>query len=210
MRALDLFCGAGGATRGLQLAGFEVWGVDIKPQPRYVGNFVQGDALAPPFRLQDFNLIWASPPCQSFTAYKRRPGHVAECANLIPQTRAMLKESGVSYVIENVPGAPLNQPFQLCGGSFGLDVRRHRLFEASFPILSPPCDHGWQTPRFQQATNRENKRRTVEVGVYRIPLAVQRAAMGIHWMELDELSQAIPPAYAEWLGRAFLAQRKAA
>jgi DNA (cytosine-5)-methyltransferase 1 len=209
--ALDLFCGAGGATRGLQMAGFEVVGIDHKCQPRYCGDhFIQADALRPPVRLEDFDLIWASPPCQAFTAYKRRPGHVAAHPNLIPQTRAILLASGAPYVIENIPGAPLELPFMLCGSSFGLNVRRHRLFETSRAIaLTPPCAHGWQRPRFQQATNRTTPRRTVEVGVYRIPLSVQRAAMGIDWMKLDELSEAIPPAYSEFIARSYLAMRKA-
>lgn len=208
MRALDLFCGAGGAAMGLHRAGFEVTGVDIRPQPRFPFRFVQGDALDPPVRLEDFDLIWASPPCQGFTAYKRRPGHVGEHPNLIPQTFSITYGTPDARSIARVVGAPLEHPFTLCGSSFGLDVRRHRIFEADFPVLAPPCSHGWQRPRFQQASNRANRRRTVEVGVYRIPLKVQSAAMGVDWMRLDELSQAIPPAYSEFIGRAFLAQRR--
>lgn len=207
--ALDLFCGAGGATRGLQLAGFEVLGIDHMPQPRYVGeHFVQADALRPPVRLRDFNLIWASPPCQAFTAYKRRPGHVAGRADLISATRRLLRASGCPFVIENIPGAPLQGAFTLCGSSFGLDLRRHRLFEASDWIMAPPCHHGWQTPRFPQATNRKNARRSVEIGVWRIPLHVQRQAMGIEWMTLEELSEAVPPAYSEFIGRSFLERHR--
>lgn len=87
-----------------------------------------------------------------------------------------------------------------------MDVRRHRMFESNLTLTAPPCDHGWQTPRFPQATNRTNLRRTVEVGVYRIPLPVQRRAMGIDWMTLNELSNAIPPAYTEHLGAQILKQ----
>lgn len=202
MKALDLFCGAGGASMGLHLAGLEVVGVDIEPQPSYPFEFVQGDALD--VDLEGFDFVWASPPCQAFTAYKRRRNHVAPCANLIPATRAKL--AGVPHVIENVPGAPLVKPVQLCGSSFGLDVRRHRIFECSFPVEAPPCNHGWQTPRFPPATNRTNLRRTVEVGVWRIPLDVQRRAMGIDWMSRKELSQAIPPAYSEFLASAWVAK----
>src|SRR6266851_9463687 len=104
-RALDLFCGAGGTTKGLQRAGFHVTGVDIKRQPRYCGDlFVQADALRPPFELGEFDLIWASPPCQDFVRINnahRKAGR-AVYVNLIPQTRALLASvPGCLTVIEN-------------------------------------------------------------------------------------------------------------
>lgn len=226
LRVLDLFCGAGGASRGyfdgFTAAGYdvEVVGVDHKPQPNYPFWFVQADVLealrymvcGEYDMLGDnvpFDFIHASPPCQFATAYKRRPEHVAESPNLIPVTRRHLRLQDVPYVLENVVGArsQLVNPSMLCGSSFGLDVRRHRLFESNVPMLAPPCDHSWQTPRFPPATNRSNLRSTVEVGVWRIPLETQQEAMGIDWMERHELSQAIPPAYAEhiaeWVARSW-------
>lgn len=219
MRALDLFCGAGGATRGLQLAGFHVTGYDIENQPRYAGDdFVRLDVreLTPPCIAGHFDFVWASPPCQGRTAYKRRPGHVApvDTDGMIRFVRNLLVDvrvsHGIPFVIENVVGAPLIEPVTLCGSMFGLDVRRHRLFETSFPVLALSCRHDLQSGDYPQATNRANRRKTVEIGVWRIPLDVQRRAMGIDWMTREELSQAIPPAYSEFLARAFLAQRKAA
>lgn len=217
-RLLDLFCGAGGCTKGYQRAGFHVTGVDIEAQPNYCGDeFVQDNALAvlTCFEVIDrcfgpFDAIHASPPCQFKTAYKRRPDHVAESPNLIAPTRAMLERIGLPYAIENGEYAcgHLRNPVMLCGSSFGLDVRRHRLFECSFPVLVPPCDHSWQTPRFPQATNRTNLWSTVEVGVWRIPLDVQQQAMEIDWMTLEELSEAIPPAYAEHVGSCLMAEVK--
>lgn len=204
-RLLDLFCNAGGATRGYQLAGFHVVGVDIDPQPDYCGDeFHQADALE--FDLAGFDAIHASPPCQSFTAYRRRGSGVGDgYPDLIDPTRRRLEQAGVPWVIENVAGAPLRNAVMLCGSSFGLDIRRHRYFESNVALLAPPCDHAWQTPRFPSATNRTNLRRTVEVGVWRIPLEVQQRAMGIGWMPLRALSEAIPPAYTEHLGRQLLA-----
>jgi len=210
---------------GLHRAGFEVVGVDIEPQPRYPFEHHVADALT--FPLDGFDLIWASPPCQAFCAYKRR-GNMRPALNLIPQTRERLMDSGIPYIIENVVGAPLIDATMLCGSMFGLAVRRHRLFETSFPTgLTPPCNHSgvaipvyghgapqWFRERwangYPAATNRTNLRNTVEIGVRRIDVETQRIAMGIDWMNRDELSQAIPPAYSEWLARRFLEQRRAA
>lgn len=207
---IDLYCGGGGAAMGYHRAGFDVIGVDLHPQPHYPFPFAQGDALHPPVELARAALIHASPPCQFATAYRRRPGVATAARSLIEQTRRLLAATGRPYVIENVDQAAaraeLRNPIRLCGSSFGLDVRRHRLFETSWPAWSVPCDHTWQAPRFTQATNRTNARRTVEVGVWRIPLATQQHAMGIDWLPLATLSQAIPPAYTEHIGWAYLAQ----
>ena len=193
---------------GYWLAGFDVVGVDLVRQPQYPFPFVQGDALNPPVDLSRADLVHASPPCQFATAYRRRPGVAESAVSLIGPTRELLKRSGRPYVIENVDQADaraeLVNPIRLCGSSFGLDVRRHRLFEASWPMWSVPCDHGWQRPRFPGATNRTNLRATVEVGVWRIPLETQRTAMGIDWMGLPELSLAIPPAFTRYIGESFL------
>lgn len=205
-RLLDLFCGAGGAAMGYHRAGFDVVGIDLSPQSNYPFPFIQADALSPPVRLEDFDLIHASPPCQTFT----RAGHLrdaqgkdATTVDLLEPTRALLKASGVPYVIENVPGAPIHG-VTLCGSMFGLKVRRHRVFECWPPVLMVPmCDH---------------PRQGRPVGVYhrlgdnipsggRTAASMQEAneAMGIDWMIFRELKEAIPPAYTEWLGRQMLA-----
>jgi DNA (cytosine-5)-methyltransferase 1 len=205
---LDLFCGAGGAAVGYHRAGFDVIGVDIKPQPRYPFRFIRHNAISlTAWDINHFDAIHASPPCQSFTAYRRRGNGVGDgYPDLIAPTRTLLRWTQLPYIIENVPGAPLWGPVRLCGSSFGLDVRRHRMFESNVTIMGAPCDHAWQTPRFPPATNRTNLRRTVEVGVWRIPLDVQQRAMDIDWMTLRELSEAIPPAYTEFIGRQLLDQ----
>jgi DNA (cytosine-5)-methyltransferase 1 len=214
---LDLCCKAGGAAMGYHRAGFQVVGVDIEPQPNYPFPFIQDDALAilrrssgRPFGWAD--AIHASFPCQSKTAYRRKGHGVGDgYPDLVPEGRDLLERTGLPYVIENVEGFrdELRDPITLCGSSFRLDVRRHRLFECNFPVMAPPCAHGWQTPRFAQATNRANLRSTVEVGVWRIPLEVQQRAMGIDWMTLPELSEAIPPAYTEHIGGYLLAALEA-
>lgn len=208
---LDLFCGAGGSAKGYADAGFDVMGVDIRPQPNYPYPFVQADAMeyAADLGAGVFDAIHASPPCQSFTAYRRKGSGVGDgYPNLITATRDMLNATGLPWVMENVYGAPLRDAVQLCGSSFGLDVRRHRYFESNAPLMGAVCNHSAQRPgRFPGATNREkNSRATVEVGVWRIPLEVQHRAMGIDWMTLEELSEAIPPAYTEYLGGWLMAE----
>lgn len=201
-RLLDLYCGGGGASMGYYLAGFDVTGVDHLPQPNYPFEFHQMkvEDINPEWA-RSFDVIHASPPCQAFTAYKRRTNWVCTSENLIPATREALRRYGRPYIIENIPGAPLTRPVTLCGSMFGLDVRRHRLFETSFHLPHPSCHHERQTPRFPCAGNRTNPRSTVEIGVWRIPWRIQSDAIGIDWMTVPELSQAIPPEYTKWIGR---------
>lgn len=209
--ALDLFCKAGGAAMGLFRAGFDVIGVDIERQPRYPFPFVQADALNPPFDLATFDFIWASPVCKGYSiTAKLTPGK--KHPMLIEPTRAMLKASGVPYVIENVVGAPLIDPMMLCGTQFGLRVFRHRLFECSFFALEPS-----HFPH-RGTTNSSRTYSTFATGADMICLAGHNfrrvdgaLAMGIDWpMTRDELANAIPPAFAEFIGQAALTAQRAA
>ena len=222
-RLLDLFCGAGGAAMGYSRAGFDVVGVDIKPQPNYPFEFEQADALAfvrnglhgRPHDIwgRGFDAVHASPPCQAYTAYKRT-GNVGDYPDLIAPVRELLQATGLPYVIENVVGAPLHDPVLICGTMFDppMEVQRHRLFEANWALEPPvwPCRHLLNGPRFPASTNRARmSRRTLAVGQWNTPLELQRQAMGIDWMTLDELSEAIPPAYTEFIGAQLLARLQA-
>jgi len=208
MRLLDLFCGAGGAAMGYHRAGFdEIVGIDIDPQPHYPFTFIQADALAPPVRLEDFDLIHASPPCQAFSSL-RHMWNAKDHADLIPATRELLL--GLSHVIENVPGSSLRfATLRLCGSQFGLgtgdaELRRHRYFELSFPMLAPPCLHGQARVIGVYGGHGRDRRRRISSQDFSTD--ERREAMGINWMTGAELSQAIPPAYTEFVGRQFLDQ----
>lgn len=202
-RALDLFCGAGGAAMGLHRAGFDVVGVDIKPQKRYPFEFIKGNALEYP--IDGFDFIWASPPCQAHTSLKTMH-NAKKHPDLIPQTRAKLKASGLPWIIENVPGSPLVCPVMLCGSMFDLhtgnaQLRRHRLFELSWGLtMTPCCNHHGDTIGVYGGGHGVSLHRSKR-GEKCHTAAQQREAMGIDWMSVDELSQAIPPAYSEFLGR---------
>jgi DNA (cytosine-5)-methyltransferase 1 len=210
---LDLFCGAGGAARGYQLAGFHVTGVDIRPQPRYCGDmFVQADALTYP--LDGFDVIHASPPCQAYSLANNIHGR-ADHPMLVAQVRQRLLDNGFPYVIENVPGAPLRDPYLLCGRAFGLGVKRHRLFETTAPLLVPPCPRGhpgdWVLVFGHTVLERSAQvGRTAKDGPRfrrrHLGVEVGREAMGIDWMTRDELSEAIPPAYTEHIGSQLMDQ----
>ena len=201
-RLLDLFCGAGGAAVGYHRAGFDVVGVDIKPQPHYPFEFVEADALlylAAHWRA--FDVVHASPPCQAYSvATKAERNRGEEYPDLLGPTRKMLKTTWLPWVIENVPHAPMRPDIELCGCHLGLrNLVRKRWFEFSFPVahLAPSCHHpdpilsvvGHGTPSWSRA----------KWG--RCPtIAEYRAAMGIDWMNRGELSQAIPPAYTQFIG----------
>lgn len=232
-KALDLFCGAGGAAMGLHNAGFEVIGVDIQPQKHYPFRFIQGNALDWDKMIEflDADLIWASPPCQKHSIMRRGRWQDRQHPDLIAPTRDLLKLAGVPYVIENVTGAPLIKPVMLCGSMFGLrtkhgsQLRRHRLFECTFPVAELRCNHngGGQHPGRQYHKDADgnlitpHKQYPATIGVYgnsggssnrdgiqMFGTQDRRDAMGIQWMTGKELSQAIPPAYAEYIARQFL------
>lgn len=200
-RLLDLFCCEGGAGMGYALAGFEVVGVDIAPQPKYPFEFHQADALE--FLREhgnEFDAIHASPPCQAHSSTQRIRGN--EHPDLIEPTRDELKRNGVPWVIENVPGAPLLSPVVLCGSMFGLPLRRHRLFETSFPVPMPPlCDHSGPAITIIGHGVYDSRLGVRHKGAKSLGYQAARDAMNTPWMSWDKLSQAIPPAYTEWLGR---------
>jgi DNA (cytosine-5)-methyltransferase 1 len=203
VKLLDLFCGVGGASAGYVTAGFEVTGIDLKHGKRYPYKYIRGnvsDYLNNDF-LRQFDVIHASPPCQthSITKHLRNAqGKSTSKIDMIPEVRQALVASGVKYVIENVPGSPLIDPVQVCGSSFGLKVRRHRLFESNVKLQGSVCDHKLQGR---------------PVGVYgslndEIPggghtaktIDEARKAMGIDWAIWTELVEAIPPAFTKFIG----------
>jgi len=197
LRALDLFCCGGGASMGLHRAGFDVVGVDIEPQPHYPFPFIQADAMA--IDVRGFDFIWASPPCQAYTLCQRIRGN--EHPDLIEPTRRKLQAAGAPWCIENVVGAPLVNPIELCGAMFGLRTYRHRLFECSFPIVAPL--HPEHTAPLRKMGRPVRDGEFIHVVGNFSGAQLARDAMGIsNKMPRDKLREAIPPAYAEYIGRA--------
>jgi DNA (cytosine-5)-methyltransferase 1 len=193
-RLLDLFCCAGGAAMGYHRAGFDVVGVDIKPQPRYPFEFVQRDAI------EVLDAVHASPPCQSYTPLRAlHPDKTYP--DLVDATRARLDQTGLPYIIENVMTAPLikEKSIVLCGAMFGLRAYRHRRFESNVDLCAPA--HPKHVAMTATSRRRErwdagwNVSITGDVGTY---LGLE--AMGIDWMNGNELCEAIPPPYAENIG----------
>lgn len=229
-RLLDLFAGSGGAGHGYELAGYDVYSVDLdhaalthnphatttRDALAIMRELLAGDR-ATFWRdgtrkvhrtLDDFNAIHASPPCQRWSTATADPNRHPD---LITPLRPLLDATGLPYVIENVPKAPLNTPVLLCGSMFDLKVRRHRHFETSFPLDAPKaCDHHgqgspvgvygdhWDSREFLRpnGTRRGAKARSLAEG---------QAAMGIDWMPWRHLKEAIPPRYSEWIGTQLLA-----
>ena len=202
-KLLDLFCGAGGCSMGYHRAGFDVVGVDIKPQKHYPFEFHRADAMT--FPLDGFDVVHASPPCQAHCDLKHM-WNAKKHTDLIEPTRRRLSESGKLYVIANVEGAPLVNPIKLCGTMFGLktpgaELRRHRLFETNWTLLLvPQCQHK-KEPRVIGVYGGHGRDRRRTVNTQDFSTEARREAMGIDWMTGTELSQAIPPAYTEFIGR---------
>lgn len=221
-RILDLFCCAGGAAVGYHNAGFICVGIDIKPQPHYPFPFILGDALdifkrmidgekfqasdGNWYGINDFVAVHASPMCQGYSVTQNI--HGIDYPMQIEPTRELLVKSGKPYVIENVPGAPLESPIELCGVMFGLHVLRHRLFESNMFILTPPHSHRG----LKVNTNSKHGYSARRLGANYITVAGHNFdpidgawAMGIDWMTREELAEAIPPAYTEFIGKSLIA-----
>ena len=199
---LDVFCGAGGASMGYHRAGFHVVGVDIKPQPNYPFAFHQADAIEflselisiGPAHYQ-FAAIHASPPCQHASKAKVLWDNIHP--DLLEPTRELLEASGLPYVIENVKGAALRDPVVLEGQMFGLNTHRPRLFETNWPLEVPILR---LTPGPMAKMGRPIRRgESVQVIGHFSDVNAGREAMGIDWMSRDEMSEAIPPAYTEFI-----------
>jgi DNA (cytosine-5)-methyltransferase 1 len=196
---LDLFCGAGGAAMGYQRAGFEVVGVDIKPQPHYPFEFIQADAMM--FPLHGYDVIHASPPCQAYS--KSGTHHRWKHPDLIAEVRDLLMAISKPFIIENVEQArfKLRSPVMLCGSMFGLRIYRHRYFETKPEIFSllPFCNHSRPavyitgSPRPKSGIRKD------------APAALKRKVLGTPWMTIKEMDEAIPPAYTEWIGKQLMA-----
>ena len=228
MKLLDLYCSAGGAGMGFKMAGFDVTGIDILPQPHYPFTFYQTDALE--FLAEhghEYDYIHASPPCQAHSVMTKGmwKDRISEHPQLIEPTRELLLKLGKPYDIENVPGAPLINPVMLCGTMFGLgtkhgsQLRRHRYFESNWNIgLTPQCNHIKNASVigvYGRGQHPQRRRIPATIGVYGhaggssrrdyldfscFTTNDRRDAMGIQWMTGNELSQAIPSVYTQFIG----------
>jgi len=200
-RLLDLFCGAGGTAMGYARAGFEVVGVDVEPMPRYPFEFHQADAMT--FPLDGFDAYHGSPPCQDHMCSPMHHQQKHGTAWMLPGTRERFQQTGKPWVIENVPGAAMRPDLKLCACMFGrAEIMRERWFETSWHAfdLMPSCHH--PAPVI-------NTMRTAHGPWYRqhgrVPTRPEiAAAMGVDWMRGEEIKQAIPPAYTEYLGALLL------
>lgn len=206
LKVLDCGCGGGGASRGYDLSGYDVTGIDIEPQPRYPYLFIQADMFD--FIVKhgsEYDLIHVSPHCQRYSSITRTAGTQDKYPDQIAPVRELLKTIGKPYVIENVPGSPLQADLMLCGTMFGLNIIRHRYFECNPPLWWPPqpCQHLRKVVKHGRRPDRTKHYAAVTGHFSDVPYAQE--AMEIDWLGQNDLSQAIPPVYTEYIGRLMMA-----
>ena len=214
MKALDLFCGGGGACIGLQQAGFDVTGIDINPHPNYPGTFIQADALRLPVDILDFEFVWASPPCQRYSVATVMGGYDPQSyPDMVPDVQALIDGHPYSC-IENVPGSPLRKDVVLTGPVVGLDrIHRKRIFELSWFMLSPQpiglAKGLWErglgvtvTKSLSSSSHYYTRKAAGLTG--HVSNAEAKEVMGIddrHKMTNAEIGEAVPPPYSEFIAR---------
>lgn len=201
-KLLDLYCKAGGAGMGYHRAGFEVTGVDIEFQKNYPFEFIQADAIEYVKQYGHlYDAIHASPPCQKYQKLNKSKHSLHP--DLIIPTRIALKKTGKPYSLENVPDARhlLESPVMLCGTMFGLNIQRHRYFELypEFCFMTYPCKHDSPELVLISGCSRRKGQKRIEYSKNEKVKAIQ-----IDWMSVNELDQAIPPAYTEFIGSYFI------
>ena len=223
-KILELFCGVGGAAMGYHQAGFDVYGVDIEEQPDFPFAFCLGDAISilsrligggavtftrrdgtsETLRIEDFDAVHASPPCQASCTLTKGTNSGNEYLNLIPATRALLALHNKPTVIENVQGSDLRRDLTLCGEMFGLGVIRHRYFECSgFTALPTPHKaHRGKVRGWRHGTYYDGCYWAVHgSGGGKGSVADWQEAMGISWTSnRKSIAEAIPPAYTRFIG----------
>lgn len=195
--------------------------MDIASQPRYPFMFVKADALTvfddgfwELGGIRDFDAIHASPPCQAYVPlsnrWRGRGGKADDRPSLVGQTRTLLRGTGLPYVIENVVGAPLESPVRVCGISLGIGAHRHRLFETNFLVLVPPCSWAQKSAAvYGKLDGRRLFTRKDGSELRAATLEEARDALGIDWMDAEEIKEAVPPIYTEMVGIALMQHLKA-
>lgn len=203
-KLLDLFCCGGGASLGYEQAGFDVVGVDIEPQRNYQGSFVQADAFEYLSKHhKNFDAFHASPPCQAYSKSSMQFRLVNKIyAELIEPIRQAFNDIGKPFVIENVPGAPLENPIQLCGQMFGLRTYRHRLFETNWRIEQP--FHAAHAARNAKMGRKPKSDEYIQYVGHFSGVAIVQEMTGLTWLNQYELAQSIPPQYAKFVGEQLL------
>ncbi|MEW2546568.1 DNA methylase [Streptomyces sp. NPDC047002] len=197
---------------GYWRAGFDVYGVDLLERPRYPFHFLRADAVAAfHATCQDFDLIHTSPPCQASCTLTKGTNRGRLYTDLIPVVREVCAWYGVPYVIENVTGAAVRKDLTLCGEMFALGVIRHRHFEIGWhgaPPLARPAHRKHRGPvrGWRHGVYRDGP----YVAAYgkgggKATVREMQQAMDITWTDIhEELTEAIPPAYTQYIGRQFI------
>lgn len=119
IHAVDLFCGVGGLTHGLEIAGIDVrLGIDVDPACKfpYLANNkadfllkpiedLEAHELASVFPENCFQLLAGCAPCQTFSKYNRKAGPSDRRWWLLSEFSRLVQELSPELVtMENVPG----------------------------------------------------------------------------------------------------------